>query len=144
MAKGKSKGKKKAKEQAKASPEKQVIEEKPDKNEPIFDQTAKPDAIADASSLPDEETLFELAELYKIFADTTRLKILYALMGEGMCVADIAEFAGVTQSAVSHQLRSMKQAHLVTFKREGKQVAYKLAGTRVQAILAQGLAHFDE
>lgn len=94
--------------------------------------------------LPDEELLYDLADLFKVFADTTRIKILYALMGEEMRVADIAQAVGATQSAVSHQLRTLKQAHLVKFKRDGKNVLYSLSDDHVHTVLAQGMNHICE
>lgn len=95
-------------------------------------------------SLPEEELLYDLADLFKVFADTTRIKILYALMNESLCVADIAEIIGATQSAVSHQLRTLKQAHLVKFQRDGKNVIYSLSDDHVYTMLAQGLTHICE
>ena len=80
----------------------------------------------DCSEMPDEELLYDLADLFKIFADTTRIKILYALMKEGKSVGAIADEVGASQSAVSHQLRILKQARLVRFRRDGKQVVYSL------------------
>ena len=94
--------------------------------------------------LPDEELLYDLADLFKVFADTTRIKILYALMGEEMRVADIAQAVGATQSAVSHQLRTLKQVHLVKFKRDGKNVLYSLSDDHVHTVLAQGMNHICE
>lgn len=94
--------------------------------------------------MPDEELLYDLADLFKVFADTTRIKILYALMGQDLSVGDIAEVVGVSQSAVSHQLRSLKQAHLVKFQREGKQVVYSLSDDHVYTMLSQGLTHVCE
>ena len=94
--------------------------------------------------LPDEELLYDLADLFKVFADTTRIRILYALMDQSLCVAHIAEEVGVSQSAVSHQLRSLKQAHLVRCRREGKQVVYSLSDSHVMTMLSQGLEHVCE
>lgn len=94
--------------------------------------------------MPNEEILYELADLFKVFADSTRIKILFSLMEEEMCVACIAETVGVTQSAVSHQLRILKQARLVKFRREGKQVVYSLADNHVHTMLAQGMNHICE
>ena len=94
--------------------------------------------------MPDEELLYDLADLFKVFADTTRIKILYALMGHNRCVADIAEIVGATQSAVSHQLRTLKQARLVKFQREGKNVIYSLSDNHVYTMLAQGMTHICE
>ena len=94
--------------------------------------------------MPDEELLFDLADLFKVFSDTTRIKILFALMGRELCVADIAEETGTTQSAVSHQLRTLKQAHLVRFERDGRNVVYSLADDHVYTMLNQGLTHICE
>jgi DNA-binding transcriptional ArsR family regulator len=94
--------------------------------------------------IPDDELLYELADLFKIFSDTTRIKILYALMEKPLCVADIAEIIGATQSAVSHQLRILKQARLVKFQREGKSVIYSLADDHVYTMIAQGMTHVCE
>ena len=94
--------------------------------------------------MPDEELLYDLADLFKVFADTTRIKILYALMGHSRCVADIAEIVGATQSAVSHQLRTLKQARLVNFQRDGKNVIYSLSDNHVYTMLAQGMTHICE
>lgn len=106
---------------------------------------SKPDTLDTlAEGLPDEELLYDLADLFKVFSDTTRIKILYALMGGELCVADIAEAVGATQSAVSHQLRTLKAARLVKFQREGKNVVYALSDDHVHTMLAQGLTHIQE
>ena len=81
--------------------------------------------------MPDEELLYDLADFFKTFGDTTRVKILYALMEQDLCVADLAEAIGATQSAVSHQLRTLKQSRLVRAKREGKNVVYSLSDDHV-------------
>lgn len=94
--------------------------------------------------MPDEEMLYDLADLFKVFGDTTRIKILYALMGTELCVADIADLIGATQSAVSHQLRTLKQARLVKFQRDGKNVIYSLSDDHVYTMLAQGMTHICE
>ena len=94
--------------------------------------------------MPSEDELFDLAELFKIFGDSTRVKILYLLFESEMCVCDIAELTGVTVSAVSHQLRVLKSAKLVKFRKEGKSVFYSLADEHVGSILAQGLEHIRE
>ncbi len=94
--------------------------------------------------MPDEELLYDLADLFKVFGDTTRIKILYALMGTELCVADIAELIGATQSAVSHQLRTLKQARLVKFQRDGKNVIYSLSDDHVYTMIAQGMSHICE
>ena len=94
--------------------------------------------------MPEEELLYELADLFKVFGDTTRIKILYSLMEESRCVADIAEIVGASQSAVSHQLRTLKQARLVRFQRDGKNVIYSLSDDHVHTMIAQGLNHICE
>lgn len=94
--------------------------------------------------IPDEELLYDLADLFKVFSDTTRIKILYCLMGAERCVAEIAEATNTTQSAVSHQLRILKQARLVRFKREGRNVVYSLADDHVYTMLSQGMTHICE
>lgn len=95
-------------------------------------------------TLPDEEILYDLADLFKVFSDTTRIKILYSLMSEERRVADISETVGATQSAVSHQLRILKAARLVKFQRDGKNVVYSLADDHVYTMLAQGMHHVCE
>ena len=94
--------------------------------------------------LPEEEDLYDLAELFKVFGDTTRIRILYALFESEMCVCDIAELLNMSQSAISHQLRVLKQARLVRFRREGKTVYYFLADEHVRTILGQGMEHIEE
>ena len=94
--------------------------------------------------MPDEEILYDLAELFKIFGDSTRIKILYALFESEMCVCDIAQLLNMTQSAISHQLRSLKQSKLVKYRREGKTVFYSLADAHVRTIINQGLEHVEE
>ena len=94
--------------------------------------------------MPDEETLYDLAELFKAFGDSTRIRILYVLFEAEMCVCDIAEVLGMTQSAISHQLRLLKQAKLVKNRREGKTVYYSLADDHVRTIIYQGMEHIEE
>lgn len=96
------------------------------------------------SQLPPEETLNRLAELFKIFGDSTRVKILYSLFESELCVCAIAELLGMTQSAISHQLKVLKDANLVTFRREGKTIYYSLADDHVNLIIAQGYNHITE
>ena len=93
---------------------------------------------------PDEDVLFDLAELFKIFGDSTRVRILYALFDRRLCVCELAEALDMTMSAISHQLRVLKQAKLVRFRKEGKTVYYSLADEHVEHILAQGLDHVRE
>ena len=95
-------------------------------------------------NMPDEEILYDLAELFKIFGDSTRIKILYVLFESEMCVCDIAQLLGMTQSAISHQLRSLKQSKLVKYRREGKTVFYSLSDSHVRTILDQGIEHVSE
>ena len=96
------------------------------------------------SQLPGDETLYDLAELFKVFGDSTRIKILYALFEAELCVCDIARLLGLTQSAVSHQLRVLKASRLVKPRREGKTVFYALADDHVRKIIAQGMEHVAE
>jgi ArsR family transcriptional regulator len=103
------------------------------------------DAVAKArSSMPEEETLYDLAELFKVFGDTTRIKILCALFESEMCVCDIAALLCMNQSAISHQLRVLKQARLVKYRKEGKVVYYSLDDEHVKQIFDQGLVHINE
>ena len=96
------------------------------------------------ADMPDEEMLCDLAELYKVFGDSTRIKILYALFEAELCVCDIAQLLGMTQSAISHQLRVLKQSKLVRFRREGKTVYYSLADDHVRTIIGMGMEHLCE
>ena len=96
------------------------------------------------SQLPQDEVLYDLAELFKIFGDSTRVKILYALLESELCVCDIAKLMDVSQSAVSHQLRVLKGSKLVKFRREGKTLYYSLADEHVFRILSQGIEHILE
>lgn len=95
-------------------------------------------------SIPEEETLYDLADLFKVLGDSTRIRVLCALFEAEMCVCDIAALLGMTQSAISHQLRVLKQARLVKYKREGKVVYYSLEDEHVKRIFDQGLAHISE
>ncbi len=94
--------------------------------------------------MPDEEILYDLAELFKVFGDSTRIKILFVLFQSEMCVCDIAQLLHMTQSAISHQLRVLKQSQLVKYRREGKTVFYSLSDNHVKTILGQGLDHIEE
>lgn len=94
--------------------------------------------------MPDEDTLFDLAELFKIFGDSSRIKILFALLQGELTVTSISENLGMTQSAVSHQLRILKTNGLVKFRREGKNLFYSLSDNHVVSILNQGLDHIGE
>ena len=94
--------------------------------------------------LPGEDTLYDLTELFRIFGDSTRVRILYVLFEAEMCVCDIAQLLGMTQSAISHQLRALKNVRLVKARREGKTVFYSLADDHVKTIIDQGLEHVRE
>ncbi len=94
--------------------------------------------------MPKDELLYDLAEFYKVFGDSTRIKILFALYEYEMCVCDIAALLGMTQSAISHQLRVLKNSKLVKFRRDGKEVYYSLDDEHIFKILAQGLEHVKE
>ena len=94
--------------------------------------------------MPEDEILYDLAELFKLFGDSTRIKILYVLFESEMCVCDIAQLLHMTQSAISHQLRALKQSKLVKYRREGKTVFYSLADGHVRTIINQGMEHISE
>ena len=94
--------------------------------------------------MPTEDQMYDLAELFKVFGDSTRIRILYVLFEKDVCVCDIAEALNMTQSAISHQLRILKQAKLVNARREGKSVIYSLADDHVRTIIAQGQEHICE
>lgn len=95
-------------------------------------------------NLPDDDDLYDLAELFKIFGDSTRIRILYVLFESEMCVCDIAQLLNMTQSAISHQLRILKQSKLVKSRRDGKQVFYSLSDAHVRSIINQGFEHIKE
>lgn len=94
--------------------------------------------------LPNDEVLYDLAELFRVFGDTTRIKILYALFESELCVNDIAQVVGLSQSAVSHQLRLLKASKLVKFRREGKAMFYSLDDDHVRSMIALGMEHVEE
>lgn len=96
------------------------------------------------ADLPQDETLYDLAELFKVFGDSTRIKILYALFEAELCVCDIAQLLHITQTAVSHQLRVLKTNKLVKCRREGKNIFYSLADDHVRSIINQGIEHVEE
>ena len=117
-----------------------VDETKPDTEatEPVIPTTCSPE------DLPDEELLYDLADLFKVFSDTTRIKILYALHDDELCVQDIANAVQLSQSAVSHQLRVLKDSKLVRFRRDGKTIYYALDDDHVRSILSMGMDHIEE
>ena len=94
--------------------------------------------------MPDEEEISDLSDLFKVFGDSTRLKILFVLFESEVCVCDLAEILHMTQSAISHQLKVLKQSKLVTNRREGKSIFYALADSHVRSIIAQGRDHIEE
>ncbi len=96
------------------------------------------------SKMPDEDTIFELAELYKIFGDHTRIRILCVLWEHELCVCDIAKVLSMTDSAISHQLRVLKAARLIKYRREGKTVFYSLADEHVQTLINCAVEHIEE
>lgn len=95
-------------------------------------------------TLPPETELYDLAELFKIFGDSTRIRILFVLFEVEVCVCDLAEALNMTQSAISHQLKILKQSKLVKSRREGKSIFYSLADDHVRTIIAQGCEHIEE
>lgn len=103
------------------------------------------DAIKEVrETTPAEESLYDLADFFKMFGDTTRIKILYALSTTEMCVCDLSVILNASQSAVSHQLKTLRQANLVTFRREGKTAIYRLKDEHVQQIIRTGMEHISE
>lgn len=102
------------------------------------------DLFSLSDQVPTEEELYDLAELFKVFGDSTRIKISYVLVESDMSVGDIAQALNMTQSSISHQLRVLKQSRLVRFRREGKNIVYSLADDHVHTIMSQGLEHLEE
>lgn len=95
-------------------------------------------------TMPDETELYDLAELFKIFGDSTRIRILFVLFEAEVCVCDLAEVLNMTQSAISHQLKILKQSKLVKSRRDGKSIFYSLADDHVRSIIDQGMEHIRE
>ena len=93
---------------------------------------------------PDDEILYDLAELFKVFGDSTRIKILYSMFENELCVNDIAKLLNLSQSSVSHQLRILKTSKLVKFRREGKSIYYSLDDEHVRSIISMGMEHVEE
>ena len=96
------------------------------------------------SMMPKDDLIYDLAEFFKVFADSTRMKIIYALMEDELCVCDIAAIVGTTQSAISHQLRILKQSKLVKYRKEGKVVYYSLDDEHISEIVKKGREHIEE
>ncbi len=95
-------------------------------------------------NMPKDEVIYDLAEFFKMFADSTRMKIIYALMDKELCVGDIADIVGTTQSAISHQLRILKQSKLVKYRKDGKIVYYSLDDEHIYQIVKKGREHIEE
>ncbi|MBE6645917.1 MAG: helix-turn-helix transcriptional regulator [Ruminococcaceae bacterium] len=103
------------------------------------------DAVARKKKImPSESLIYDLADFFKIFGDSTRMSILFAISGEQMCVCDIAELLGMTKSAVSHQLKILRQSDLITYRKSGKNVFYSLADDHVNDIIKKALEHIKE
>ena len=96
------------------------------------------------ADMPSDELLQDLGDLFKIFGDTTRIKIMYALYEGEMCVCAISELLNMTQSAISHQLKTLKDANLVSARRDGKEIYYSLSDEHVKSIIAEGFEHITE
>ena len=96
------------------------------------------------AQMPDENTFYDLADFFKVLGDSTRMNILFAVDDEPMCVCDIASLLGMTKSAVSHQLKILRQNHLVTYRKSGKNVFYTLADDHVRDIIEKALEHIRE
>jgi len=94
--------------------------------------------------MPEDEKLYDLADFFKMFADSTRIKILWALEQEEMCVCDLAALLNMTKSAISHQLKTLRQEKLVKFRRDGKNAIYSLLDEHVKSLLEIGLEHIEE
>lgn len=94
--------------------------------------------------MPEDELLQDLGDLFKVFGDTTRIKIMYALYEGEMCVCAISELLNMTQSAISHQLKTLKDANLVSARRDGKEIYYSLSDDHVKSIIAEGYEHITE
>ena len=106
---------------------------------------AHPQAIANVrATLPEDDVLVDVSELFKVLGDSTRCKILFVLLVCEMCVCDLSQLLGMSVSAISHQLRILRQAQLVRFRREGKTVFYALADEHVRTLLSQGMEHVLE
>lgn len=94
--------------------------------------------------MPDEEVLYDIAELFKVFADSTRVRILYVLIESELCVCDISALLNMSQSAISHQLRVLKQSRLVKYRRSGKTIYYSLCDDHIKTMLDMGMEHVSE
>jgi DNA-binding transcriptional ArsR family regulator len=97
-----------------------------------------------ARNMPEDALLYDLADFFKMFGDSTRIKILWALDSGELCVGHLASFLGMSESAISHQLKSLRQANLVKYRREGKNIYYFLSDDHVKDILEKGYEHITE
>ena len=95
-------------------------------------------------TMPEETELYDLAELFKVFGDSTRIRILFVLFEAEVCVCDLAQVLNMTQSAISHQLRILKQSRLIKSRRDGKTVFYSLADEHVRTVIGMGMEHITE
>ena len=121
------------------------MEEKKTENECCSEECVHEDLLKIVNdTMPEETELYDLAELFKVFGDSTRIRILFVLFEAEVCVCDLAEALHMTQSAISHQLRILKQNKLVNSRREGKSIFYSLADGHVRTIIAQGREHIEE
>lgn len=110
-----------------------------------IDKTVHKDLVEKVlATIPDDDTIFDLAELFKLFGDSTRIKIIYSIYEKELCVCDIAEVVNMTQSAISHQLKNLKMARLVKSRKEGKVVYYSLNDEHIEKIFNQALVHIKE
>jgi len=116
------------------------------KKAPVCDcETIHKELVKNVSKkMPKEEDFYDLADLYKMLADSTRVRILWALLQEEFCVCDIAVLLGMTKSAISHQLKSLRLANLVKYRKSGKEVYYSLADNHVKDIFEKGFEHINE
>ena len=113
-------------------------------NAPICCEHETHHEILDRIELPDDEHFFDLAEFFSVMGDSTRIKILYLLFEGEMCVCDISEKLGMSMSAISHQLRVLKNARLVKYRKQGKSVFYSLHDDHVKTIINMGVEHIEE
>ena len=120
------------------------IDGKPEKQESSKETVGEETVSRLLNEQPPDEILYELAELFKVFGDSTRIRILYVLFENELCVGDIAELLNMSQSSVSHQLRILKDAKLVKFRREGKSIYYALDDDHVYHIIEMGMEHVEE
>ena len=120
------------------------IDDKPEKQEAPKETVGEETVNRLLNEQPPDEILYELAELFKVFGDSTRIRILYVLFENELCVGDIAELLNLSQSSVSHQLRILKDAKLVKFRREGKSIYYALDDDHVYHIIEMGMEHVEE